>query len=229
VLSHIAINNRFCSQKNHTEAFDYHSLVKSFYFQDYLDVDDFDQYWAQLVSYLKSLHTAKNNPIEQTLYGGTQTRGNLFDNEHPLLTTLLKALRNIWADYCAHIRKVNNSFHYVGKGELQFTGSWSVALKSDGFHTAHIHPMGWISSVIYIDLPEVITADDAKQGWIYFGKPNFEPKDKIEPDHYVQPEVGKTVIFPSYMWHGTVPFKSDKHRLTIAYDAAFVESKSDQQ
>ena len=27
------------------------------------------------------------------------------------------------------------------------------------------------------------------------------------------------VLFPSYFWHGTVPFVSDQPRLTVAFDA----------
>jgi hypothetical protein len=27
------------------------------------------------------------------------------------------------------------------------------------------------------------------------------------------------VLFPSYMWHGTIPFRSSQHRTTIAFDA----------
>jgi hypothetical protein len=26
------------------------------------------------------------------------------------------------------------------------------------------------------------------------------------------------VLFPSYFWHGTVPFASDQRRLTLAFD-----------
>jgi hypothetical protein len=39
-------------------------------------------------------------------------------------------------------------------------------------------------------------------------------------EHHVEPEVGRLVLFPSYMWHGTVPFSGDDHRMTIAFDVA---------
>jgi len=35
----------------------------------------------------------------------------------------------------------------------------------------------------------------------------------------VQPRVGRLVLFPSYMWHGTIPFHAPQHRTTIAFDA----------
>jgi hypothetical protein len=34
----------------------------------------------------------------------------------------------------------------------------------------------------------------------------------------VKPAVGKLVLFPSYFWHGTVPFQSQNMRLTVAFD-----------
>ena len=40
----------------------------------------------------------------------------------------------------------------------------------------------------------------------------------LGPEHVVKPEPGRLVLFPSYMWHGTVPFDGDAPRLTVAFD-----------
>jgi hypothetical protein len=34
----------------------------------------------------------------------------------------------------------------------------------------------------------------------------------------VRPELGLLVLFPSYFWHGTLPFHSEQPRLTVAFD-----------
>jgi len=34
----------------------------------------------------------------------------------------------------------------------------------------------------------------------------------------VRPELGQLVLFPSYFWHGTLPFHSEQPRLTVAFD-----------
>jgi len=34
----------------------------------------------------------------------------------------------------------------------------------------------------------------------------------------VQPVPGRLVLFPSYMWHGTVPLRAPSPRTTIAFD-----------
>ena len=33
-----------------------------------------------------------------------------------------------------------------------------------------------------------------------------------------QPRVGTIVLFPSYMWHGTIPFGGEHQRMTCALD-----------
>jgi len=35
----------------------------------------------------------------------------------------------------------------------------------------------------------------------------------------VKPERGMLVLFPSFFWHGTVPFGGNGTRLTVAFDA----------
>jgi hypothetical protein len=40
-----------------------------------------------------------------------------------------------------------------------------------------------------------------------------------EPLRYVQPQSGRLVLFPSYLWHGTTPIHGDEPRMTIAFDA----------
>ena len=40
----------------------------------------------------------------------------------------------------------------------------------------------------------------------------------LPAQHFVKPVPGKLVLFPSYMWHGTVPFTGEDPRLAIAFD-----------
>ena len=94
-------------------------------------------------------------------------------------------------------------------------GAWSVRLQSHGHHVNHVHPMGWMSSAYYVDLPKNMSGND-KQGWIKFGEPNLNIDQPAE--HYVEPKAGRLVLFPSYMWHGTVPFVGPDTRLTLPFD-----------
>ena len=38
------------------------------------------------------------------------------------------------------------------------------------------------------------------------------------PEHFVEPKPGMLALFPSYFWHGTVPFEDGGRRLTAAFD-----------
>jgi hypothetical protein len=101
-------------------------------------------------------------------------------------------------------------------GGYQFNGVWSVRLRPGGRHVDHIHPMGWLSSACYIALPEAVGI--GHEGWIKFGEPSVTTPTPLPAEHFVRPEPGMLVLFPSYMWHGTVPFSGDSPRLTIAFD-----------
>ncbi|HUO01210.1 MAG TPA: putative 2OG-Fe(II) oxygenase, partial [Rhizomicrobium sp.] len=91
-------------------------------------------------------------------------------------------------------------------------------LFSSGFHTNHVHSQGWISSAYYVDLPASVAAGAGVEGALKFGESPFGLGDKDRPQRMVKPSVGKLVLFPSYFWHGTVPFTSDRARLTVAFD-----------
>lgn len=98
--------------------------------------------------------------------------------------------------------------------------SWGVVMFNKGHERAHIHPRGWLSGVFYLDLPDLL--DDparAPEGWLEFGRPTSELHVKREPElrHY-QPRYGSMYLFPSYFYHGTVPFRSEQRRVCVAFD-----------
>jgi hypothetical protein len=65
-------------------------------------------------------------------------------------------------------------------------------------------------------VPDTVKDESAKEGWIKFGEPNFDIG--LTPRRTIQPVPGRLVLFPSYMWHGTIPFHGEA-RTTIAFDA----------
>jgi hypothetical protein len=102
------------------------------------------------------------------------------------------------------------------RGRYRIHGIWSVQLHANGYHTNHVHPEGWLSSACYIDLPPAIEHD--RQGWLKFGEPGVVTRPPLPPEHFVRPAPGLLALFPSHMWHGTVPFGGEGTRLTIAFD-----------
>ncbi len=180
---------------------------------------DRDIFLNDCLSLLDRLHDTVNEPVHLTLRKGTQTSANLFAHrdDAPLVALreqILAAVRGYVDGMPADQR--HPYFGRRGKG-LAFAGSWSSRLRNGGFHTHHIHPEGWISGVYYLQVPPAADAGD-QSGWLTFGVPNLGPEISLPSLHAVQPKPGRLVLFPSYFWHGTVPFQDEIPRITIAFD-----------
>jgi hypothetical protein len=100
---------------------------------------------------------------------------------------------------------------------IRFSGSWSVRLRGAGFHVNHVHPQGWISSALYAALPDRGEARSTDAGWLKLGEAPAGLAPDLSPTQLIEPQVGRLVLFPSWMWHGTVPFEQGD-RLTVAFD-----------
>jgi uncharacterized protein (TIGR02466 family) len=183
-----------------------------------------DAFFTALRDVLEEQHHTRAHPLEQSVRDGTQTNGFLFRLPHPLLQVLERQIREAVASVLH--RFVDDHTHpfwsrrrEVRDAEaLRFAGAWSVRLRGQGFHTNHIHPEGWISSALYIALPDEVREGSGTEGHIQFGEPLTELGLSLPPQRTVRPEVGTLVLFPSYMWHGTVPFDSEQPRITVAFD-----------
>lgn len=178
---------------------------------DFLDV---------LAAELREAHVGKFEPLDQSLRGGTQTLGDLFSRSSPAITALRRAIAEKVADYVQSMSDgAPNAMAARRSAGFRFAGSWSCLLKPDGFHTNHIHPNGWISSAFYAALPEAVGNHETREGWFKLGESNLGLGATDRPERYIKPERGMLVLFPSFFWHGTVPFGGNGTRLTVAFDA----------
>lgn len=97
---------------------------------------------------------------------------------------------------------------------------WGVVMEDRGHQVAHIHPAAWLSGVYYPEIPDVVRDDDPEQqGWIEFGRPPADFHTTKEPlTTRIRPREGLILLFPSYMYHETVPFRAPVERMSIAFD-----------
>ena len=180
----------------------------------YRDMETFN---ADLSQALEGLHPATREYLGQSLRGGTQTSNDLFAARHPLVERLRGRIEDAIGQYIAQIRAAPDHPLIARRSRgYAFSGSWSSRLRSGGFHINHLHPGGWVSSCYYVAVPAAASDDRRRQGWIKFGQPSFDVG--LEPERAIQPVPGRLVLFPSYMWHGTIPFQDDGARATIAFD-----------
>ena len=175
----------------------------------------------RLADVLRSIHAAKGEHLDQSVRGGTQTDGPLFSRIEPEIRALRSAVVDAVERYSASLPAMDDRHPLLSRlhgRRVRFSGSWSVRLKGKGFHTSHVHPQGWISSALYVDLPpEAIGHPNA--GWLQLGQPRAELKLPLDPLRLIEPSPGRLVLFPSWMWHGTLPFPAGE-RLTVAFDVA---------
>lgn len=174
---------------------------------------------AALDEYLVKIHHDRREHINQTSRNGTKTSGDLFGVGHDMVEKLRVRIDEAVADYIAKMAE-NQSHPLLSRRaqEFRYSGSWSTRLADCGFHTNHIHPTGWISSAYYVAVPDAVKDESEAQGWIKFGEPSFDAHIGEAVQRKVQPRPGLLVLFPSYMWHGTIPFHSEQIRTTVAFD-----------
>ena len=183
--------------------------------------------WPDLASFLKDVEISLNrlhNPeghaqLFQSLRHGTETTQDLVRSTDPAISALFGAFADPIRQYLDHIGQGLDPLRRRNHGRWHFNGSWSVRLRTAGHHTHHVHPRGWISSAFYIALPDTMSDARTEEGTLSFGQPGILTKPVLPPEFSVRPKVGMLVLFPSYFWHGTVPFSSTQARLTVAFDA----------
>lgn len=174
---------------------------------------------AELGAYLEDMHPKTDAYLEQSLRGGTQTEGNLFGAGHVLVEKLRARIEAAISDYAAALPADDrHPFLSRRSNRFQYSGSWSSLLRDQGFHVNHLHHKGWISSCYYVTVPDETRDEDSRNGWIKFGEPDLNVPLKNAIRRAVQPIPGRLVLFPSYMWHGTVPLRAPSARTTIAFD-----------
>ncbi|HEY4125995.1 MAG TPA: putative 2OG-Fe(II) oxygenase, partial [Rhizomicrobium sp.] len=175
---------------------------------------------SELETYLRTLHLDTREHLNQTSRLGTKTSGTLFGAGHDLVERLKLRIDDAVAAYIARMKDDPDHPLFGRKGNgFNYWGSWSTILGDRGFHTNHVHPRGWVSSAYYVAVPDAVRDEEARQGWLKFGEPYFDAGFSSPIRKAIQPTPGRLVLFPSYMWHGTIPFHSTASRTTIAFDA----------
>jgi Flp pilus assembly protein TadD len=92
---------------------------------------------------------------------------------------------------------------------------WGTILAPGGAVDPHIHAPNWLSGVYYPALPEAI--DRADEGGFAIG---------IFPDalggggtrRVYAARAGRMILFPSWLWHATLPFAGAADRISFAFD-----------
>lgn len=217
VLARLATAWRLTGDDRYGSLYAYGQFVKTFDIETPDPWADLPSYLADLATSLEAAHGLIAHPLGQSLRGGSQTLQNLLQSQDPAIAAFFAAIDAPIRQYIAQLGRGREALRQGNLGGYQFSGAWSVHLRPGGFHTDHVHPKGWLSSAFYVDTPSAVEAG-GREGWLKFGQPGIATLPALEAEHWVKPQPGRLVLFPSYMWHGTVPFTSKDRRLSIAFD-----------
>lgn len=208
---------RLMQDERDEELSGYDKFVRVFDLDPPAGFTDMSSFNTELGAELNALHPPTREYLRQSLRGGTQTSDNLFDSSSSLIGKLRIRIEEAVAKYISQLSGPSDHPLLARRGKgFGFAGSWSSRLHDRGYHINHLHPGGWISSCYYLEVPKVAQNEAQRQGWIKFGEPSFDVGLKAR--RAIQPVPGRLILFPSYMWHGTEPFRDNCSRTTIAFD-----------
>lgn len=96
----------------------------------------------------------------------------------------------------------------------------ATVLTRQGSLAPHMHYAGYVSGVYYCQLPAVVAAaDGGQEGWFEIGRPPPRLLRRGAPEiRTIRPEQGMMLLFPSYFFHGTLPFAAEATRISMAFD-----------
>lgn len=206
---------RLLGDSRYATLYDYDRMVKAAEIEVPPGWTSLAAYLADLASALRDMHRFHAHPFDQSVRGGSQAT-DLLVSRVPTVAALPKLLEPRIADYIAWLGQGDDLLRSRITARHRFAGMWSVLLRPDGFHVDHVHQKGWISSAFYVETVSD-AADPGHEGWFKLGEPGIRTTATLPAERFLRPEPGMLVLFPSYMWHGTVSFAHGR-RLSVAFD-----------
>tara|TARA_E500000305_G_scaffold21337_2_gene16233 strand:+ start:4485 stop:5690 length:1206 start_codon:yes stop_codon:yes gene_type:complete len=159
------------------------------------------------------------DPLRRAIRGGAFVP-QLFDHKGSAIAAFERMLSEGLDDYIGGLSKDPSHPFFARIPERYAVNIWANILGDEGHQSAHIHNAGWLSGTYYAAIPETVSPEDeARAGWLEFNRPGYGiPHRGTRPLDAVCPELGMAVVFPSYVWHSTVPFRGGGERISIAFD-----------
>ncbi len=169
----------------------------------------------ELISYNKK--SKKDNRAQGLLTNGIQTSGNLFSLNLPFIKSIKKAIED-------KIELYKNNFENSGQGfinnwpENYELRAWMIRMKTGGFLSPHNHEYGWITGSFYLQVPRFSNSQHAGSLAFSYQGPRYPKKEKNFNLTIQKIETRDICIFPSSLFHHTIPFESSEERICFVFD-----------
>lgn len=159
-------------------------------------------------------------PASKSTRGGGQT-GELDRHRHEALQSWWQLVGEAVEDMLAALSAAFPAGHplMAPAAPRWALRAWGTVLAAGGYQDPHIHPLGWISGVYYAAVPPGMSAGAADAGCLEFGARPRQLLAATAPSiHRIEPRPGRLVLFPSWVWHRTLPFAAAGQRVSLAFD-----------
>lgn len=176
-------------------------------------IEDANLFLSSVIDELRDVRTSWE-PIARTTKNGFQASVDIFKNPSTRMTMLQAILENELDSYRLNFQKEPCSLIKRWPKKNKLSG-WHVILKQHGYQTAHIHPNGWVSGIIYLQVAPSLGGGEGAVEFSLNG-PNYHYPGASKKIH--QPKLGDIVLFPSSLHHRTIPFSTNMERICISFD-----------
>ncbi|MCC5797380.1 MAG: tetratricopeptide repeat protein [Methylophaga sp.] len=156
--------------------------------------------------------------MQGRLHNGVQSAGNLFKRDEETFQQVAQLVARAIDQYRQNFKDSDCIFIKDFPKKTEFASSWYVKMNTGGHLTSHIHEEGWVSGALYLSLPTKKKNPDEGSIELSTHGDNYPKQHNNFPTKTIAPSVGDVVMFPSSVFHRTIPFSSDEERICIAFD-----------
>jgi len=199
--------------------YNYDEMIHKTFIEIPEEYESMESFNAQLEKDVRNHVTLTWEPLERVTSGGAVTKDILLNPSKSILA-FEKSLRSAIDSYRDSLTYNSEHVFYSCLPKKYRLTLIASILKENGKHPPHIHEDSWLSGVYYVRIPSAVNEmSDEREGWLEFGRPDYVVPDEFEPNvTAVKPEEGAALFFPSYFFHGTIPFTGSEERIGIAFD-----------
>lgn len=140
---------------------------------------------------------------------------DIFDLEPCLVRPLTDIFLNAERDWLAAVGPPITRSGYRRPRRSRLV-AWANVVPSLGYERAHIHESAWLSGVYYVEMPEIGGRDAASL--VFGGHDADDLAPMLDNRLAVMPEAGQIIVFPSHLYHRTLPTAAPGRRISIAFD-----------
>ena len=214
-LARLATAWRLMDDPRYGALYDYGRFVREMTLEAPAGWPSLGTWLVDLAAALSAAHSFRAHPFGQSLRGGARAHTDPRRSDDPAVQGFFGAIEAPIQAYIVGLGEGDDPLSRRNTGARVFAGAWSIRTRPGGRQLDHIDQPGWISGVCWIDPLE---PSPGREGWLQLGEPGVPTQPKLGAERFIAPAPGRLVLFPSYMWQGTLPLAGEADVLSIAFD-----------